>query len=363
MSLIIFIIVLAVLIFVHELGHFLAAKWSGIRVDEFGLGFPPRLASFKKGETVYSINAIPFGGFVKIFGEDLGAEEASSPEDKRRNFASKPKGVQAFVLAAGVLFNFVFAWLLLSVGFMAGMPASESYSDRVSDPRLVVVSVASDSPAFSAGLSAGDVIKSVSVSGVSKESPSPEELQGAISGSGGSEISLVVERDGDKKDIAVTPEKDAASGAYMIGIGMDRVGTLRLPPHTALLEGLRMSWRILADTAGAVGNIIAGAFRGESRLADVTGPVGMVGIVGAVSSLGFSYLISFIALISINLAVINLIPFPALDGGRLLFVAIEAVKGSPIKPKVAQTLNAIGFFLLIALMAAVTYRDILNLIK
>ncbi len=159
MTAIIFIIVLAILVFVHELGHFLAAKASGIRVDEFGLGFPPKLIGFKRGETTYSLNAIPFGGFVKIFGEDPSAESISGP-DSSRSFVNKPKWKQAIVLIAGIAFNIIFAWLILSVGFMIGTPASKDYSNNVAldNVAVTVTLVSPDSPAHTAGLKAGDKI-------------------------------------------------------------------------------------------------------------------------------------------------------------------------------------------------------------
>jgi regulator of sigma E protease len=137
MTIIIFIIVLAALVFVHELGHFLAAKSSGIRVDEFGLGFPPKLWSFKKGETTYSLNAIPFGGFVKIFGENPDQESIEGP-DKNRSFVHKPKYIQAWVLSAGVIFNILFAWILISIGYMVGMPVPVDYSPGVKIDNAIV---------------------------------------------------------------------------------------------------------------------------------------------------------------------------------------------------------------------------------
>lgn len=364
MSIIIFIIVLALLILVHELGHFSFAKLFKMRVDEFGIGFPPRLWSRKKGETVYSVNAVPFGGFVKIFGEDSdGGQEDTNP----RNFVNQSKPKQAMVLFAGVFFNLLFAWALLSFGFFYGLPASESLKDygQVSNPKLLITSVSKNSPAEIAGLKTGDEILFAETLGGSLQGvniPS-EELQNLIANSDGNEITILYERKDKTNTAFVIPSYDIIPEKPAIGIVMDNVGILKLPVWKSLLVSSKMTFAIFGATFTGLGALLYDAFRGVADVSQVAGPVGIVGLIGDASSLGFAYLISFTALISINLAVINLIPFPALDGGRILFVGIEAIKGSRIKPVVANTLNLIGFVLLILLMVAVTFSDIYKILN
>ncbi len=363
MTVIIFIIILAVLVFVHELGHFLVAKASGIRVDEFGIGFPPKIVSWKRAETVYSLNAIPFGGFVKIFGENPDDESIAGP-DKERSFVNKPKHIQAAVLVAGIAFNILFAWLLISIGFMSGMPVPQDYSSNavVENLNLSVTLVSPASPADKAGLKAGDVITGVE-SGPDKITKlSVTDFQEFINAHNAQDIAISYKRGNEVGIAHAVPVQNIVAGRAAIGISLDMLGTLRLPPHLALIEGAKLTSYIVQGTAVGLVQFIGQAVTGRANVNDVTGPVGIAGIVGDAARLGFVYLLSFTAFISINLAIINLIPFPALDGGRLLFVLIEKIKGSPIRPLVANTVNLVGFSLLILLMLFVTYHDIAKLL-
>ncbi len=348
MTVILFLIVLAVLIFVHELGHFLVARWCGIRVDEFALGFGPKLWSKQVGETKYALNLIPFGGYVKIFGENPDDDSISGP-DKARSFVHKPKWQQVLVLVAGVVFNFIFAWILISAAFMAGVPASlESYPEyagRMQNPHIAITYVEPKSPAEIAGLKPGDTIT---------EYTSVADVQAAINASQDKGVII-----GGK---TVTAKEGIVEGKYAIGISMDNVGTLRLPIHLALYEGTRFTGHMMKEITIGLGTLVVALFQGSSSvLSSVTGPVGIAGMVGDAAGLGFTYLMMFTALISINLGVLNLVPFPALDGGRILFVIIEAIIRRPIKPVVANAFNTVGFALLILLMVVVTYKDIVRI--
>jgi regulator of sigma E protease len=367
-SIILFIIVLAVLILVHEFGHFIVAKRNGIRVDEFGLGFPPRLFGFTKGETTYSLNAIPFGGFVKIHGENPDEDSISGP-DQGRSMVNKPKRVQAAVLVAGVAFNILLAWMLFVIGFMSGLPTSMSEvppGAQVNELGLMITSVMPNSPAEEAGVKPGDRILAVETPAGLLDGPAISEVQDAMAAHGGQEVILSVERGiGERAEalsLEVIPEEGLAAGRAGIGVTMDQVGIMRLPFFSAIWEGTKFTVRITGVIAVALWDFFSQLFRGQADLSTVAGPVGLVGLVGDASQLGFIYLLSFTALISINLALINLIPFPALDGGRLLFLFIEWLKGSPISPKVANTLNFVGFALLITLMLVITFSDITRII-
>ncbi len=354
MTTLIFLIVLAVLIFVHELGHFLFAKACGIRVDAFAIGFGPKIFSKKVGEVVYSLNLIPFGGYVKIFGENPD-DESINGEDKARSFVHKPKLQQISVLFAGILFNLIFAWLLVTIAFTFGVATSADsypeYKDRMTDSSITITFVNAGSPAQKAGLKAGDVLLVKSV----------EDTQKLINESAGKEVTLKYIRSGVESEAKVIAEKGIVENKYAIGISMEDVSILRLPIHLAFVEGFKFTNNMITATIFGIYDLFAGMFNGESKLSSVTGPIGIAGLVGDAAKLGFTYLIMFTAVISINLGILNAVPFPALDGGRILFVIIESIIRRPIKPVIANTINAIGFGLLILLMVVVTYKDIVKL--
>jgi len=361
MSVIIFIIILVILILAHELGHFIAAKSSGIRVDEFGIGFPPKIFGKKIGETTYTLNLIPFGGFVKIFGEN--PDEESMQSD--RSLVNKTKLVQAWVLFAGVFFNFLLAWLLISIGFMSGLPTpvgSAPVGSTIENARLVLTSVRQDSPAEEAGLSAGDAIIALVTNEDALQNVNPDSVSEYIAGHGLDEITVLYQRGSENGTVVVVPTDGILEGRSAIGITMDMIGMLQLPIHLAVWEGGKTTVSLTVAMTSGFYNLIKDSLTGDANLSAIAGPVGIVGLVGDASDFGLIYLLGFTAFISINLAIINLIPFPALDGGRLLFLLIEAIKRSPIKPVVANTANAIGFALLIILMLVVTYNDIAKLI-
>jgi len=374
MALIIFIIVLIILIFVHELGHFLVAKLSGVRVDEFGLGFPPKIVGVKYGETTYSLNWIPFGGFVKIFGENPDEESISGPSASR-SLVNKPKWNQILVLIAGISFNVIFAWLLISFGFMSGLPTSvDAYPNmHFKDAKVVITTVLPGSPADKAHLKSGDVILSLTqvlptgkfvnpkVLTVGAGSADVVAVQKFIADSANVPITIEIAEGNTKSKIIATPLSGIVDGKAALGIGLDTIGTLRLPIYQAFYQGALLTIDLTKSTAIGLASFLKNLVFAKADLAQVTGPVGIVGLVGDAVHLGFIYLLSFTAFISINLAVINLLPFPALDGGRILFVIIEAIKRSPIKPKVANTFNTVGFGLLILLMLVITFHDIFKI--
>ncbi len=364
MSILIFLVILLVLVVSHEFGHFIVAKRSGIRVDEFSFGFPPKLFGIKKGETSYNFNALPFGGYVKIFGENPDADSMTGP-DSSRSFVNKPKRIQAAVLFAGVAMNFLVAWLLLSIGFMSGLPTSVGSAPTgsiIENQALTITSVLGDSPAEKAGLKIGDKITLMKTSNDVTETPSAETVRYFVRKHSSEPITMSYTRGPDSMEATITPAKDIVDGAPGIGISMDIIGTLKLPVHKALFEGLRLSSNLVVATVHGFYTLIHDGLTGNGDISAITGPVGIVGVVGDAAQFGFIYILSFTALISINLAVINLIPFPALDGGRLLFLLIEKIKGSRIKPVVANTLNIIGFGLLMLLMVVITYHDIVKLL-
>ena len=365
MSIILFFVILAVLVLVHEFGHFIIAKKSGIRVDEFGLGFPPKLFGKKVGETEYTFNAIPFGGFVRIFGETPDADSITGP-DRRRSLVNKPKYIQAAVMVGGVFFNILFAWLLFSVGFMTGLPTSVEnvpVGANLQNVNVVVLGAELGSPADSIGLMPGDVILSLrSGEEELRDDVTIPSIQSFINTHGGEDVEITYRRGGISESQTLTPVEGIIEGRFAIGIGMDVIGTLALPPHRAIWEGGKMTVLFTGAIAVAFWDLVTSIFSGGTDLATISGPVGIIGVIGDAAEFGFVYLLSLTAIISINLAVINILPLPALDGGRLLFLAIEAIKRSPINPRVVNFIHTVGFVALLLLMVLVTWSDIAKLL-
>ncbi|MES2668066.1 MAG: RIP metalloprotease [Patescibacteria group bacterium] len=365
MTIIIFILVLIALIVVHEFGHFVVAKWSGMRVDEFGLGYPPKAWSRKIGETEYTLNWLPFGGFVKIFGEDPEPGEEHAP----RSFGSKPKILQALVLVAGIGMNLLFAYLLitLTLGLGTTRALTDEEATRAPDAVLAVASAPENSPGAVAGLRAGDYILSATDGMQTYEGVSAAGFTAFMSENvqEGEELSLQVRgTDGTERALTALPSAGVIQSdpeRVALGIGLTSVGTIATPWHMAPVEGAVLTWELTKQTAIALVQFFGGIFTLSADLSQVAGPVGIAGAVGDASDNGIASLMTITALISINLALINLLPIPALDGGRLLFVIIESITRRPIKPSIANAVNGIGFFALIGLMLVVTASDIFKI--
>jgi regulator of sigma E protease len=378
MTIVLFIIVLALLILTHEVGHFVTAKWAKIRVDEFGLGLPPKIWGKKFGETTYSINWLPIGGFVKIFGEDPNEENTTGP-DSARSFVHRPKWIQALVLVAGVTLNLVLAWFLISVNLGIGMPVGlEGLPSglNIKNEALTVVNVLKDSPADKAGLEVGDQLISLSAGDKKTDKLSVEAVHDFTKQFPGEPIKVeflrpddgllkATQRPSSGHSFAnVVPKQGLGSdGGAAIGIATQKIGLVSASWWRAPFYGLFFTYHLIVNTFLAFGSFFSGLFvDSHSALGAIAGPIGIYSLVSDASRLGFVYLLNFVALISINLAILNLLPFPALDGGRLLFVAIEAIIRRPINPKIANTLNMIGFALLILLMLIIAVSDIFKLL-
>jgi regulator of sigma E protease len=361
MTIVLFLLILTALIFVHELGHFSVAKFFKVRVDEFAIGFPPKVWSVKKGETKYSINLIPFGGYVKIFGENPD-EESLGGADSTRSLANTSKWKQILILLAGVFMNFVFAWLLIFASYGIGMAVTADAYPNVANTHLAITGVLPNSPASMSGLKVGDQITDITLSGTHIASPTIDQVQSLIAKST-STIDITYKRGTATGTAALISKEGIVSGKRAVGISLDMVGVIRFGFFRSLYEGAKLTGSETIDIAKGIYHFIIGAFSGQNGVFDqVAGPVGIVGLVSDAEHLGFSYLLGFIAMISINLAVLNLIPFPALDGGRIFFILIEVILRKKIKPAVLNWINLAGFALIIALMVFITYQDIARLI-
>ena len=360
-TLFIFLIILAILIFAHELGHFLAAKKAGVRVDEFGFGFPPRLFSLKKGETVYSINLIPFGGFVKIYGEQ------GEGKNEQNSFISKSVGQRAIIITAGVAMNFLLAVLLLSVGHMTGLPTvideNEIGGGIVKNQKIQITDVARNSPAEKIGLKIGDEIRKLKIkseNGKAIDVKKAEDVTNFISGHKGQEVILEIQRGKEILDISLVPRENPPEGEGPIGIALADTAIISYPWWKSLYKGAEDVVNIIILVTVVLAGIIYKAIVGQPVGEVLTGPIGIYTITSQAAGLGFIYLLQLTAFLSIQLGLINIFPFPALDGGRLLFLGIEKIKGAPVSQKVENIIHTAGFALLIALMIFITYKDIVK---
>lgn len=363
MSVLIFLAVLFVLILVHEWGHYITAKWTGMRVDEFGIGFPPKLWSFRRGETLYTLNALPLGGFVKILGEN-GEEDgvALSEADRARTFGARPKWAQALVLVAGVTMNVLFAWVLLFGLLLVGVPAAVGEDTATPAATLLISEVLPESPA--AVLPAQATVIAVERGGTSLTTLTPSAVSDFVAQSGEAVTVRYVTVRGEEAEAVVTPVQGLiASDAdrYAMGVGLVLVEATRYGVLAAVSEATRQTVSMTAGITVGLYQLLANAVAGTADFSQVAGPVGIVEHVGNAASVGLTSLVLFTAIISLNLAVINLLPVPALDGGRLVFVAIEAVTRRPIPAVWAGRMNLVGFGLLMLLMVVVTYNDIMKL--
>ena len=364
MSILLFFLVLFVLVLVHEWGHFIVAKKTGMRVDEFGIGFPPKVFSKKRGETEYSFNAFPIGGFVRIFGEN--AEEALSDEDKadeKRAFYNRPKLAQAAVLLAGITMNIIFAWFLFSIVLIAGVPTAVDEAGASPDATLVVAGTLKDAPA-DGKLPVGSTITKAVSGADTLEHPTPSTFSAFVSSHAPQPIEISYTKKGEEKTVAVVPKaglvKEDAS-KYIIGTSLSLVEMQRESIMVAPIDAAKMTASDIVTISVGLYGLVHDAFVGHADLSSVAGPVGIVGMVGDAASYGLTPLLMFTAMISLNLAVINVLPFPALDGGRLVFVLIEAITNRRVPSAWTGWTNLLGFILLMVLMAAVTIHDISRL--
>ena len=364
MSIIIFLLVLIVLILVHEWGHYITAKWTGMRVDEFGIGFPPKLFGFKRGETEYTLNALPIGGFVKILGENGDADgEVLSVADQSRTFSARPKWAQAVVLVAGVTMNVLLAFVLLVVILVVGTDVQVGEDAASAEARFAVIEVAPDSPASVLPLKAE--ITGAMSEGRTLETLTPTAFVEFVREGNGAPIALTYTHDGNTETVNLTPAlgvSGAPSDVPVLGVRTALLEKQQYALGAAIIEASKQTVGMLVAITVGLGTLLSQAVTGTADFSQVAGPVGIVEHVGTAASFGFTSLLYFTAVISLNLAVINLFPIPALDGGRLVFVAIEAITRRPINPVWAGRMNLVGFGLLMLLMVVVTYNDVLKLL-
>jgi len=355
-TIIIFLFILSVIVFFHELGHFVVAKFYGVKVDEFGIGFPPKVYGVKKGETEYTINLIPLGGFVKIEGED------GENKDDPRSFASKSISKRFQIIAAGVLMNLFLAFIIFSAVFMIGSPQNITGDELlemrnvrdIRNTRIQISSVVKNSPADKAGIRVGDAITKLN----EKEVHSIEDVQNYTKENMDKNISLTLARGSEVFVKEITPRKQHPKGEGPIGVSLVKTAVISYYPIESIKRGYESVVYITMLVITAFASVVWNLFSTGKATAEVSGPVGIALMTQQAVSMGFVIVLNFTAMISINLAIINALPFPALDGGRLLFLVMEKIKGSPINREWETKANNTGFALLMLLMAVVTFRDL-----
>jgi regulator of sigma E protease len=370
-AIITFFIILFVLVIVHELGHFLFAKWMKMRVDEFAFGFPPRLFSKKFGETLYSFNLIPLGGYVKIFGENRLDEGVVN--DKDRSFDSKSPFARILVLLGGVLFNIIAAIFLFTFSFMGSDYKSISSEDALNiafNERKIIVanidpkSAFHDNPFFQIGteiLSLGTQKETIESSKLTSKNIG-EFIQANNNSIIRIEYKTTIEGETVNKVIEAVPQPGIAEGKKILGLGFADVSNSKHTFFEALQAGVKFTFFTLENIFVELWKLIKNLFSGQTNVQDsLSGPVGLAVMTSKVSTQGFEKILFFAGLLSLSLAAFNILPIPALDGGRILFVMFEIVFRRKIPVKIEQGFHAIGFLLLISLMFFVTYFDILKL--
>ncbi|OGG50283.1 hypothetical protein A2763_01295 [Candidatus Kaiserbacteria bacterium RIFCSPHIGHO2_01_FULL_54_36] len=355
------IAILVLLIVAHELGHFIAAKIFGVRVEEFGVGYPPRAFIFGKiGDTEYTLNWIPFGGFVRLYGDE------GKMEHGRGSLVDSPRWKQAIILVAGVAANAVVAWILFASALHLGVPQPVQAPEPGEKAQLIVSSVVPGSPADAAGLKPGDEIVAIEDGrGEKLIVLTPTSIVDFVKERGGKPIQITFLHAGSTSTAMLTPANAVipnAAGRPALGIALVLAVNRSLPWGESFQQGFKQTIHAFKTVGRDLWTLAGGAVRGAPNLEEVVGPVGIVSYVGDASRTGLGSVLLLAALISVNLAIINLIPIPALDGGRLLILAIEAIMRRDAPRLAIQLLNALGVGLIVLLMFVVTYNDIARLV-
>ena len=352
--------ILVLLIVGHEFGHFIAAKIFKVHVEEFGIGYPPRAVLFGKiKETEYTLNWIPFGGFVRLFGDEGDARHGA------HSFLDAKRPVQAVILVAGVLANTVLAWALFAGALSLGVPRVVDAVRPSERAQLVVADVVAGSPADAAGIASGDEVIGVRDSaGLAPPQLNPADVSDFVSSRAGRQIIFSYARAGASTTVTLRPAHAVITdeaGRPAIGVALVLVSDKGLPLSSALKESFFLTKDAFATVGNGLWKIIRDTLHGSLNLRDIVGPVGLIGVVSDAAAHGMGNVLALAGFISVNLAIINLIPIPALDGGRLVLLGVESAMRRNAPRLIVQILNALGVALIAILMITVTYHDIARL--
>ena len=345
-TLIIAFLSLIALMVIHEFGHFIIAKKFGVRVDEFGIGYPPRIFGKKIGETIYSINLLPLGAFVRIYGEEGGV-------DDYRSFMQLKIWKRVLIVLGGVAAFWLASIILFSVVFMLGadIPVGDQALDGLTNAKVKIVSVAMDSPAASAGLKMGDTILNID---------KISDFQKIVADNRGQEIILTIARQKSIFDVSLTPRISSPENEGPIGVGLERMATLikKYPWYQAPIQGTIYCYQVSVNALSGLYSVFASLILGKGvpEGAEFAGPLGITVFLARAADYGVGFFLYFIGVISVFIAIFNLFPIPALDGGKLIFLAIEKIRKKPVPVIVEQSITAGFFILLIAMSIFVTIK-------
>ncbi len=353
----VFFIILGILVLIHELGHFVMARLVGVHVEEFGFGLPPRIWGKKIGRTIYSLNWLPIGGFVKLAGEDEAESDKSKIKGKLKEyFFARSKKERAAILLAGVTMNFV-----LAVGITTYL-LTQGIFERAG--RVHIETVVAGAPAQKAGLKEGDIVLSISSSRAPrKELTVPKELIDFTNEEKGNEVILTIVRDGQEFTVPIVPRVDVPPGEGPMGVAISDLEERKYSWTEAPGKAVMMNLARARDMLVAIATMLWRVIQFQSPGADVAGPIGIAQVTGQAVRFGAKAVLEFMSILSLNLAVLNILPIPALDGGRLLFVFLEKVFGRRVKPAFEQSTHQIGMIILLILIALISINDILRLAR
>lgn len=363
-ALALFIIILLVLVIVHEFGHFIVAKLTGMRVDEFAFGFPPRVFAKKYGETTYAINALPLGGYVSIWGENGSDEDKEKGGAKHhpRAFGNRPWWTQLLVLIAGVTMNMLLALFIfigISYGTVTVSANDEIYGSRIKESSLIVAEVSKESPAYKAGVVPGSTILALTSANQKAQLTTATSLIAFIGAHQNTPFIISYRSpDGQEKSTTVAAVYGIVPDKKALGISIEQVGTIKTTFAEAISLGYGKTLTITRLTIDGLSSVVSSIFKGNNVLSSLSGPVGIARIVGETSEYGISAVLTLVAVLSINLAIFNILPLPALDGGRMVVVIIETVTRKKIPYGYYSWINVIGFVSLMLLLIIVTINDI-----
>lgn len=360
-AILLFLFILLVLVIVHEFGHFLAAKWVGMRVDEFAFGFPPRIYAKKKGETVYAVNALPLGGYVSIWGEN--GEPNDEAKHHPRAFGNRPKWAQLVVLSAGVVMNMLLAlvvYIAISFGSVQMSTSDPVYGSRIEDPFIMVINSAPNSPAYRAGIVPGSVITKLTSAGESAKLTDATAVVSFIERHQNQSFDVsYIQPNGVRGETVVAAVYGIVPDKKALGVTLDTIGVVHTTFFEAIKIGIQRTYDTTVMTLQGLWSLVTSIGDKEGDiLSSLSGPIGIARIVGEASTYGFAAILSLVALLSINLAVFNALPLPALDGGRIVVVALEAISRRKVPFKYQMWVNSVGFISLMLLLLVVTFNDI-----
>lgn len=356
LSILITLVSLVGLLALHEFGHFVLAKKFGVEVEEFGIGYPPRIFGKKIGQTVYSLNLLPFGAFVKIYGEEGGKME-------ERSFKSKPIWQRTLIVLGGVVTFWIVAVLLFT--FVAGnwglpVAVEDEANASLVDPKVQIVQVMPDSPAEKAGIKIGDIIKKVESQGVELETDKVKEIAQFTDFHRGKRVVVTLQREKEILETSLVPRISPPENEGPMGVGLTRTALKLYSWTKAPIEAILLTGRITLAVPRILGNVLLKSFRGQEIPGEIEarGPIGIGQLMAQAANQGINYFLYFVAIISIHVAIFNILPIPPADGGRLLFLGVEKIKGEAIDPKLEKNINAFFFTLLLIIMVFVTIKDI-----